>query len=256
MSHSPTIQHLLLDIEGTTCPVHFVSDVLFPYARKQLLPYLRQHHAKPSIRSLLSEIQNAWQNDDTPEAIALAKGLNRQDLHGPSSHLPELSPEQACAYLSWLIQQDRKLTALKDLQGLIWQEGYKQNELIAPLFSDVPPALHRWHQDGIGLSVYSSGSVQAQKLLYANTNAGDLSHLFSHWFDTRNGAKNDPKSYIKIAAVLEADPQNILFVSDAPAELAAARSAQMLTTFSCRPGNPYQDAEGHPKIESFSELQL
>ncbi len=257
MSQFRSIQHLVLDIEGTTCPVSFVSEVLFPYAREQLLPYLQQHQEEESIRTLLAEVQAAWLSDKTPEAICLAKRLPSQLKHGQSNNQAELSPEEACVYLHWLIQQDRKLTALKDLQGLIWEEGYQKNQLIAPLFPDVPPALHRWHQKGIGLAVYSSGSIQAQKLLYSHTNAGDLSHLFTQWFDTRTGAKDQPESYAKIASHLHAKPQDILFVSDAPNELAAARTAQMMTTFSCRPGNPHQEAgSDHPTINTFATLDL
>jgi enolase-phosphatase E1 len=256
MSQFQTIQHLLLDIEGTTCPVSFVSEVLFPYASEQLLPYLRQHQAKEPIRALLAEVQAAWQNDNSPEAIDLANSLASHQKNRQSTKQAELTPEDACVYLQWLIRQDRKLTALKELQGFIWEEGYQKNELIAPLFPDVPPALQDWHQKGMGLAVYSSGSVQAQKLLYSHTDAGDLSQLFTHWFDTRIGAKDQPESYEQIAILLEIKPQNILFISDTPRELAAARNAQMMTTFSCRPGNPHQQAEGYPKIETFAALAL
>ncbi|MFN9623746.1 MAG: acireductone synthase [Cyanobacteriota bacterium] len=256
MNPTPGIQVVLLDIEGTTCPVSFVSDVLFPYAREQMLAYLQEHHSDSSIRSLLAEVHAAWQNDFSPGAMALAKGLNPDDREASKRDGPDLLPEEAWIYLNWLIQEDRKLTALKDLQGLIWEQGYQQKKLIAPLFKDVAPALQRWHQAGIQLAVYSSGSVQAQKLLYGHTNAGDLSHLFSHWFDTRTGCKTQPESYAKIATVLKSQPEEILFISDAPAELVAARQAQMGTIFSCRPGNPHQQAEGHTRIESFAAIQL
>jgi enolase-phosphatase E1 len=256
MDHDPAIRHLLLDIEGTTCPVNFVSDVLFPYARQQLLPYLKRNHSKASIRSLLAEVHAAWKNDRSPEAITLAKGLNREGHDSESVQPQDLSPEEACIYLNWLIKHDRKVTVLKDLQGWIWEEGYLKNELIAPLFTDVPAALKRWHEKGMELAVYSSGSVQAQKLLYAHTNAGDLSPLFSHWFDTHTGAKTEPQSYTTIATLLHAKPGEIVFISDSPAELAAARSAQMISIFSYRPGNPHLQAEGYPKIETFADLHI
>lgn len=252
---SPTIRHLLLDIEGTTCPVSFVSEVLFPYAREQLFPYLNQYQNKDFIQKLLAEVHAAWKKDRTPEAKTLAKRLNRADHNTESSISdPGLSPEEACLYLNLLIKEDRKLTALKDIQGLIWEEGYQKNILIAPLFADVPPALKRWHQRGIELAVYSSGSVHAQKLLYAHTNAGDLSPLFSHWFDTHTGAKTQQESYKTIATLLQAEPEEILFVSDSPAELTAAHSAGMISIFSCRPGNPHQQAEGYQKIKTFADL--
>jgi len=256
MKISPDIQHVLLDIEGTTCPVSFVSEVLFPYASAQLLPYLQQHQHEESIRSLLAEVFGAWQADSSPEAIALGKGVISHGDHPDRRDQPEPSPEEAYVYLNWLIEQDKKLTALKDLQGLIWEEGYQQAKLVAPLFADVPAALQHWHAKGITLSVYSSGSVQAQKLLYAHTNAGDLSQLFSHWFDTRTGAKNLRASYETISMALKAKPENMLFISDAPAELAAASSAQMTVIFSQRPGNPHLDAQGFAAIQSFDELEF
>jgi enolase-phosphatase E1 len=256
MRISSDIQHVLLDIEGTTCPVTFVSQVLFPYASAELLPYLQRHHSDPSIRSLLAEVHSAWRNDSSPEAIALAKGVNRLSDNGQWVDQTELAPEEACLYLNWLINQDRKLTALKDLQGLIWEEGYQQGKLIAPLFADVPAALQLWHSKGIALSVYSSGSIHAQKLLYAHSNAGNLSHLFSHWFDTRTGAKNQPASYANISVVLQAKPAQVLFVSDAPAELSAAKRAGMSVLFSRRPGNPHHHAEDCPTIETFETLEL
>ena len=256
MKISSEIQHVLLDIEGTTCPVSFVSQVLFPYASAQLLPYLQQHHTETSIRSLLAEIHSAWRNDTSPEAMALAKGVNRLSDHGEWVEQTEFAPEEACLYLNWLIHQDRKLTALKDLQGLIWEEGYQQGRLIAPLFDDVPAALQRWNVSGITLSVYSSGSIQAQKLLYTHSNAGNLSHLFSHWFDTRTGAKNQPTSYANIALVLQATPEQVLFISDSPDEVSAAKSAGMAVVFSRRPGNSYHNTKEFPTIETFATLEL
>jgi enolase-phosphatase E1 len=306
------IHYVLLDIEGTTCPVSFVSEVLFPYARQQLLPYLKQHQDEEVSRSLLAEIHTAWQNDPHPEARALARGLDRQEnpeesqrqssansdveprlpprlcseagssapslsrsamagwLHVASgsggqdqaNRLADLSqpenlrPEDACIYLDWLIRQDRKLTALKELQGLIWDEGYRQGRLIAPLFADVPDALRRWQQKGLRLAVYSSGSIQAQKLLYTYTTSGNLRPLFSHWFDTRTGPKNQHTSYLTIADTLQVKSEHILFISDAPAELVAAKRAQMTVIFSQRPENPQHDAEGFAAIENFDELDF
>jgi enolase-phosphatase E1 len=272
MKHSRDFQHLLLDIEGTTCPVSFVSEILFPYASAQLLPYLQRHRTNASIRSLLTEIHAAWQQDANPEAIALAISMDarpKQDARpiqdarpaqderpdqADWSDLPEFSPEKASAYLSLLIKQDRKLTALKDLQGLIWEEGYKQGKLIASLYADVPKALQEWHRKGIALSVYSSGSIQAQKLLYSHTTTGDLSHCFSEWFDTRTGPKDESESYVSIAKSLHTSAEDILFISDSPRELSAATSAGMSVLFSRRPGNPHLHAEGFSIVETFEGL--
>ena len=234
------IDHVLLDIEGTTCPVSFVSRVLFPYAAANLESYLQQHGDDPQVQQLLNDVQQAWADD----AEAARAGLV---CTGRDSVVP---------YLQWLISVDRKLTALKDLQGMIWADGYANGDLHGPLFADVAPALRRWHRQGLGLSVYSSGSVAAQQLLYGHSNAGDLRPVFSGWFDTRSGAKGDSNSYQAISRELDCDPARILFISDANAELEAARAAGLQVLFSDRPGNPQRVAAGFEKINSFSTLQL
>lgn len=253
MNFPPNIQHVLLDIEGTTCPVNFVSDTLFPYANNHLLSFLKQHRFESTIRTLIAEIQDAWKEDSSPDAQALARSIQKNKNFAASSSQAELTPEDACLYLQWLIQQDRKLTPLKDLQGMIWEEGYQHGQLVAPLFTDIPGALKRWHREGLTLSVYSSGSIQAQKLLYSYSNVGDLSHLFSNWFDTRTGPKNEAASYRSIAKQLRTKPEQIAFISDSPSELSAAHSTGIHAIFSRRPGNPVLQAEGFPIVESFSD---
>jgi enolase-phosphatase E1 len=249
------IQHVLLDIEGTTCPVNFVSEVLFPYAKTHLLSYLQDHESEESLQRLIAEVESQWRHDSTPEARALAHALQQSRIEAGTPQSNPLTPEEACIYLDWLIQQDRKSTPLKDLQGLIWEQGYRQRQLIAPLFEDVLPVLQRWHREGLGLSVYSSGSVQAQKLLYAHTNVGDLTAMFHAWFDTRTGPKNEPSSYSLIAQRLQTSPRDILFVSDSPAELIAASSAQLIPVFSQRTGNAAQAAEGFALIQTFFDFK-
>jgi enolase-phosphatase E1 len=249
-----SIQHILLDIEGTTCPVNYVSEVLFPYAKTHLLAYLKEHESEASQRALIAEVQSHWQQDSSPEARRLAHAVHQSRIKTRTPESSPLTSEEACIYLQWLIQQDRKSTPLKELQGLIWEQGYRQRELIAPLFADVPPVLQRWHRQGLALSVYSSGSVQAQKLLYAHTNVGDLTSLFQSWFDTRTGPKNDASSYSLIAQQLQTKPRNILFISDSPAELIAARGAELIPVFSQRPGNPVLQAEDFAQIHTFFEF--
>jgi enolase-phosphatase E1 len=249
MTFPRPIRHVVLDIEGTTCPVDFVSKVLFPYAERKLLSFLSCHQAEEPIRALLQEVQTALLLDPSPNAKAF-RSKPPLDIHG------SLDLDTLCSYLIWLIQNDRKFTPLKDLQGRIWDEGYQQGELIAPLFEDVPRALKRWHNKGIGLSVYSSGSVQAQKLLYRHTDSGDLSPVFSHWFDTRTGAKNDPESYRIIATTLNIQAAQVLFISDAISELVAAEQAGMAVIFSLRPGNPQQSPQNYRFIQSFDTLEL
>lgn len=234
------ISHLLLDIEGTTCPVSFVSDVLFPYARRNLAAFLESHRQSTELEDLVTEIQAAWHDDPDPEAQALR--LQQADDVVP--------------YLQWLIDHDRKLSALKELQGLIWRQGYQRGELIGPLFADVPAALQRWHRDGIVLSSYSSGSMQAQQLLYGHCQVGDLRPLFQHWFDTRTGPKQDQESYRAIAAVMDVPCHRVLFISDAITELEAADAAGMMTGFSDRVGNPARQPGRFPRIHDYSSLQL
>ncbi|NDG23300.1 MAG: acireductone synthase [Synechococcaceae bacterium WBB_10_009] len=230
------ITHLLLDIEGTTCPVSFVAEVLFPYARQALGPFLQRHGAEPEVAALLQEVETAWRQDPHPEAQALGK---TGDLG---------------AYLEWLIDHDIKLTPLKDLQGRIWADGYGSGAITAPLFADVAEALRRWHGAGLQLAVYSSGSVPAQQLLYGHSNSGDLTGLFSHWFDTRVGAKQQPDSYRKIAEAMGVEPSGVLFISDALAELEAAHGAGMAVLLSDRPGNPNRDSGPFERISDYSQL--
>ena len=218
---------VLLDIEGTTCPVPFVSQVLFPYARERLDGFLRAGAHEPALGPLIEAIDAAMAASDDGTS------------NGDSGSTGDVGTNlERVRFLQQLIDQDRKLPALKELQGLIWDQGYASGELRCPLFDDVAPALQAWRRAGLELAVYSSGSVKAQKLLYRHSNAGDLSPLFSNWFDTTTGAKGAAASYRTIAAAMGLEPGAILFVSDAKAELEAARAAGMATRFSQRQGNP------------------
>jgi enolase-phosphatase E1 len=253
MRHFTGISHLLLDIEGTTCPVSFVADTLFPYAAQRLDDFLRQQKDNEAVRQLVSEAEQAWRSDADPEATTL-----RQQLVPPEQDLAaaEIAAEGVAPYLQLLIHQDRKVTALKDLQGLIWQAGYASGDLVAPLFADVPEALERWHRAGVELAVYSSGSVPAQQLLYGHTPNGDLRQLFRHWFDTRTGPKQDSESYTTISEAMGVRPHQVLFISDALVECEAAQQAGMAVLFSDRPGNPHRDAGAFEKISDYSQLVI
>jgi enolase-phosphatase E1 len=234
------VSHLLLDIEGTTCPVSFVAEVLFPYAAAQLGHYLHEQAHSSQVMALLEETEAAWALDPDPAAqqLRVQPGAGVHD------------------YLALLIQQDRKLPALKQLQGLIWEQGYAEGVLRSPLFDDVPPALNRWTRQGLILAVYSSGSVQAQQLLYRHSHAGDLSSRFSHWFDTRSGAKREPPSYSGIAQSMEVAASRILFISDALEECVAAEQAGLQVVFSSRPGNPGRDAGSFPWVDNYANLVI
>lgn len=239
------ITHLLLDIEGTTCPVSFVGDVLFPYARQHLASYLQAEADDPAVQKLVADLDQAWDADPNPHLQALRaqqRGQERADAVVP--------------YLHWLIDHDIKATALKDLQGRIWRAGYADGSIVAPLFPDVPAALQRWFEQGLVLAVYSSGSVAAQQLLYGHSQAGDLRHLFRHWFDTRTGAKQEASSYRWITAAMGCAAAEVLFISDALAELEAADAAGLQVLFSDRFGNPARDSGRFERISDYSQLIL
>jgi enolase-phosphatase E1 len=238
------LQHVLLDIEGTTCPVSFVGEILFPYAKQQMPKFLANQADNPIVQDLLDQVFEVWNQDSDAEAAALRQKYTENDS------------EAAVIYLWWLIEKDRKLTALKELQGLIWRQGYDQGLLKAPLYADVPEALGRWHKAGLKLSVYSSGSINSQKLLYQHSNYGDLSNLFSYWFDTNTGSKQIKQSYSKIANTLNADPGQIVFISDRKSELNAAEEAGFKVLFSQRQGNPETDNDKYIGVKNYVDLIL
>ena len=238
-------QHLLLDIEGTTCPVSFVSDILFPFAKQELSSYIKKHWNKRTNNNPIQEATAEWKNDQSAESSRLKKELDQQQIN---------EIDGLIQYLKHLISIDKKSTALKDIQGKIWEYGYMNGELKSQLFPETAECLRQWHKQGWALSVYSSGSIQAQQLLYRHSPAGNLENLFSHWFDTRTGPKKSTESYTTIAKHLHTSPNNIWFVSDNGAECDAARSAGMQTLFSLRDGNPDRDPRDHMVIESLREV--
>ena len=181
-------QHLLLDIEGTTCPVSFVSDVLFPFAKQELSHYIKQHWDKSPHNKPIQAAKKEWLDDQSPESMQIKQQVAKRETE---------EMDGLIQYLKHLISIDKKSTALKDLQGKIWEHGYNNGELKSQLFPETAECLRKWHEQGLTLSVYSSGSIQAQKLLYRHSPAGDLEKLFSHWFDTHTGPKKSTESYTK-----------------------------------------------------------
>ena len=238
-------QHLLLDIEGTTCPVSFVSDVLFPFAKQELSTYIKQNWDKIPDNKPIQAAKKEWLDDESPESMQ----IKQQAMKGETEEI-----EALIQYLKHLISIDKKSTALKDLQGKIWEHGYNNGDLKSQLFPETAECLQEWRKQGITLSVYSSGSVQAQKLLYKHSPAGDLEKLFSHWFDTHTGPKKSTESYIRIAEQLGSSPNKIWFVSDNGAECDSARLAGMHTLFSLRDGNPDRDPRDHTVVQSLREV--
>ena len=229
---------MLLDIEGTTTPIDFVHTTLFGYARARVNAFLQQH----------------W---DDPEVRADITGLEAERA-GESSHPAPPAwrddPTAVTSYVHWLMDRDRKSTGLKSLQGKIWEEGYRSGCLRGEVYPDVPPALERWQRAGTAVAIFSSGSVQAQRSLFRNSTAGDLSRFLQGYFDTTTGPKSAPESYTRIAAALGRPPSDVLFVSDVGAELDAARKAGMRTALSVRGPESPPVAESHPVVRSFDQL--
>ena len=242
------VSHVLLDIEGTTCPVSYVTETLFPYASANLAPYLETRQQEADIQALIQELETLWRQDTDQEARDL---LGRPRESAELSGVGEILP-----YLNFLIRRDRKVTPLKDLQGKIWADGYARGELIGPLFDDVPTSLRRWQQQGLVLAVYSSGSIAAQQLIYQHSNHGDLRSMFSHWFDTHTGSKHDPSSYTLIAETMGCAPQAILFVSDSDSELQAASQSGLQVVCSQREGDKSKDFRTYPAINTFHQIQF
>jgi enolase-phosphatase E1 len=226
---------VLLDIEGTTTPIDFVFRVLFPYARVRVEAFLETRGAQPDV-------------------IADVAGLRAEhDRDVAARRNPPAWKDGAGAYARWLMDQDRKLTALKALQGRIWEGGFASGELRGQVYPDVPGALGRWTAAGRKVAIFSSGSVLAQKQLFGHSDRGDLTPMLSGYFDTTTGAKADPASYRKIAHALGETPDVGLFVSDVVAELDAARDAGFATVLSVRTP-PGPAANGHRAVRSFDEL--
>lgn len=234
---------LLLDIEGTVTPISFVHEILFAFARTHVRDYLSQH-------SMTTEVE-----EDT-KALFYEHSIDQEKGEQP----PQIengvwSVDSIVAYVNWLIERDRKSPALKALQGKIWEQGYRNGSLKAPLFDDVVPNLHRLRRKGIGVAIFSSGSVLAQKLLFAHTETGNHTDLIDQYFDTACGRKVESASYDKIAMRLALSPEEIIFVSDVTNELKAARDAGMATLLCVRPGNqPQSESEQFELIQSFSEI--
>lgn len=221
------IRAIVTDIEGTTSDIRFVHNVLFPYARQHLTAFVREHHADAAVAAALAAV--------------------REESGAPQAALDEVS-----ATLLSYIDQDRKSPGLKALQGMIWRDGYVSGQFTGHLYPDVLPAFERWQQQGKALYVYSSGSVAAQKLLFGYSDEGDLTSLFSGYFDTGVGAKRETQSYRNIAQQIGYAPAELLFLSDIHQELDAAAEAGWHTLQLIR-GEADSESR-HRQVNDFSQI--
>jgi len=222
------VKAILLDIEGTIAPLSFVKEVMFPYSKKRIKKFLEENRENPKVKKIILEVQK---------------------LEGR-----ELSFEETAELFERWIDEDRKVTPLKELQGHIWEEGFKSGELRAPLYEDAYEKIKEWKEKGIPVYIYSSGSVKAQELFFGHSVYGDIRNLFSGFFDTKIGSKKEKSSYEKIAKEIGLSPEEILFISDNPDELKAAKEAGMKVIQSVREG--VEPSEEFEKITSFKELKL
>lgn len=222
---------VLTDIEGTTSSIAFVKDVLFPYARARLPRFVESH---PDDREVIRWL------DATAREVGIDDPRSRRVID---------------TLLRW-IDEDRKATPLKALQGMIWKAGYEAGDYRAHVYPEVPARLRAWKARGLELFVYSSGSVAAQKLFFGHTEAGDLASLFDGWFDTEVGGKRERGSYLRIAEATGLPPPGIVFLSDIGAELDAARGTGMQTIQLCRPPEHCPESATHPCVPDFDAITL
>jgi len=223
------IKAIVTDIEGTTSSLSFVKDILFPYARARLTDYVGAHRDNSEVHRCLDDVR------------ALAGAA--------------LTDAQVIEQLIRWIDEDRKITPLKVLQGLIWEHGYKENAFQGHVYDDAAVKLRAWKQRGLRLFVYSSGSVYAQKLIFGHTAFGDLTPLFEGYFDTTVGGKREAESYRKIAAAINLPPQDILFLSDIKEELDAATTAGMQTVWLVRDG-AIDARAAHRQVRDFNSIEI
>ncbi|HUA79040.1 MAG TPA: acireductone synthase [Dyella sp.] len=225
------IRAIVTDIEGTTSSISFVKDVLFPYARRRLPAFIETHGDKPEVQH--------WLHEAAKEAGFIEAG--RQEVID--------------MLLRW-IDEDRKSTALKALQGMIWREGYEGGQYRAHMYPEVAGRLQAWRGEGLHLYVYSSGSVPAQKLFFRYSEAGDLTPMFAGYFDTETGPKREQASYERIVEEIGERPEHVLFLSDVVEELDAARAAGLHTGWLLRPPLRVPPQPKHPAYADFDAIEL
>lgn len=244
------VRSILLDIEGTTTPISFVKDSLFPIARDNVSTYVEKNFENAELQKAIAALrdQASKEKEENVEGVIEipAKDATKEDVVKAVSD-----------NVKWQMDKDRKTTELKSIQGMIWREAYESNAVQGELFEDVGPMLKMLHEEGMKLYVYSSGSIEAQKLLFSNSVCGDLSEVIEGHFDTTTGSKTDSGSYKKIAAEIGNEPKDILFLTDIPDEAEAAVTAGLRSALVIRPGNAEltdEHLQNFACIERFDEL--
>jgi enolase-phosphatase E1 len=236
---------ILLDIEGTTSSVRFVYDEMFPYVRRELAEFLDHHASDAKVLAAAKQI-----------AVDGGKS-SLKELVGSDDLQPEAAQQRLTAEVIRQMDADLKATGLKELQGLVWEAGFKSGELLAHVYDDVPESLKKWKEAGKELRIYSSGSVQAQVLFFGHTIVGNLLPLLSGHYDTTIGSKREAVSYQNIVADIGCSPGEVLFLSDITAELDAAKDAGLQTALLIRPGNaPQNNEQQHAAIKTFDEISI
>lgn len=229
------IKAILTDIEGTTSSISFVHDVLFPYAYDKIDNFLSQNWHNPQVKPIVLEVAKL-------------------------ENLTDYTPSEITTILRNWIKLDRKVTPLKDLQGILWQEGYKNGDYRSHIYQDAYEKLLFWHSQNIPIYIYSSGSVYAQKQFFAHSEYGDLLYLFFGFFDTNIGNKKESISYENIANSLDLNPHEIIFLSDVEAEVNSAFSVGMSTVWVIRDKKLFQEKKAinssHQIVNNFSLINI
>jgi enolase-phosphatase E1 len=259
MSEAPArVKLYLLDVEGTVAPLTLTTSQLFPYARKHFAEFLEQNANNRVVGDDLLLLFEENLRESETGAPKILRGEERADAGGRGLGAVSVGGDvlrgRVLDYVFWLMDRDRKSTALKSLQGKIWKAGFESGELKGTLFDDVAEAFRRWAATG-KVAIYSSGSVEAQKLLFGHTDYGDLTPMIAGYFDTRTGPKTEAASYAAIAEAMEVAHEEVLFLSDSIRELDTAREAGCQSRLVVRHGNaPVGEANGHITVESFAAL--
>lgn len=235
------VRAILMDIEGTSVPIHFVHKDMFQYARDHIDGFLKRKLYSYEIKGLLMDI---------------LKEFNRVHSSNVNNEYNENNLEYLSGIVKTMIDEDSKFGALKELEGLIWKEGFEDGTLICNLYPEVKESIMRWKSSGLLVFIYSSGSVLSQELLFSHTSDGNISKMLDGYFDTKVGNKKEKDSYMKIANKIGENPKNILFLSDSEDEIAAAKSAGMLCYLVKRDGYDDRLNKVSNTIKSLDEIKV